>query len=172
MRVMKISSVNEGFSIIANIGVIASIVFLAVELQQNTNMMESQTRNSIVENQLSFYERGILNSEFAEVANRLRREPDAYPDGSTEYFQYQLFVLSQLRMWENEFFQFQKGLFEADEFDARTNTWRFNIGLTSIREAWERQQDQFAPSFRDYLNEIIEEQAGPNARRILQRPIQ
>ena len=60
MRVMKISSVNEGFSIIANVGVIASIVFLGVELQQNTNMMESQTRNSIVENQLSFYERGIL----------------------------------------------------------------------------------------------------------------
>ena len=54
---MKISAINEGVSLIANIGVIGSIVFLGLEMQQNTEMMQSQTRNSIVENQLSFYER-------------------------------------------------------------------------------------------------------------------
>jgi len=48
---MKISAVNEVFSLIANIGVIASIVFLGLEMQQNTEMMQSQTRNSIMENQ-------------------------------------------------------------------------------------------------------------------------
>ena len=60
---MKISAVNEGVSLMANIGVIASIIFLGLEMQQNTEMMRSLTRNSIVENQLSFYERGIENSE-------------------------------------------------------------------------------------------------------------
>ena len=160
MRLIKVSSINEGVSIIANIGVIASIAFLGIEMQQNTAMMQSQTRNSIVENQLSFYERGIENFEFSEVATRLRTDPDAYPTGSTERFQYTLFVLSQLRMWENEFFQYQKGLFEIDEFEARTNTWKNNIAITSILQIWTIQEEQFAPSFRSYLNEIIAVQQG------------
>ena len=64
---MKISALNEGVSLIANIGVIGSILFLGLEMQQNTEMMRSQTRNSTVENQLSFYERGIEINDFAKV---------------------------------------------------------------------------------------------------------
>ena len=68
---MKIEAVNEGVSLKANIGVIASTVFLGLEMQQNTEMMRSQTRNSIVENQLSFYERAIENSEISAIRKRL-----------------------------------------------------------------------------------------------------
>ena len=93
MRLTKVSSVHEGISIIANIGVVVSIAFLGIEMQQNTAMMQSQTRNSIVENQLSFYERGIDNSEFAEVITKLRLDENAYPTGSTERYQYSLFII-------------------------------------------------------------------------------
>ena len=65
---MKISEINETISIIANIGVIGSIIFLGLEMQQNTEMMQSQTRNSIVENQLSLLERAIDNNDFAKIA--------------------------------------------------------------------------------------------------------
>ena len=58
---MKISAINEGVSLIANIGVIGSIVFLGLEMEQNTAMMQSQTRNSIAENQLSLYQTAIEN---------------------------------------------------------------------------------------------------------------
>ena len=159
MRLTKVSSVHEGISIIANIGVVVSIAFLGIEMQQNTAMMQSQTRNSIVENQLSLYERGITNSEFAEVASKLRSDSKSYVDISPERFQYTLFVLSQLRIWENEFFQYQKGLFEADEFEARTNTWKVNISITSTLNVWRNSETQFAPRFRNYLNDIINEQS-------------
>ena len=159
MRLTKVSGVHEGISIIANIGVVVSIVFLGIEMQQNTAMMQSQTRNSIVENQLSLYERGITNSEFAEVASKLRSDPNAYPTSSPERFQYTLFVLSQLRIWENEFFQYRKGLFELDEFEARVNTWKVAVTTKSTLNVWRNSETQFAPSFRNYLNDIINEQS-------------
>ena len=110
---MKISAINESVSLIANIGVIGSIVFLGLEMQQNTEMMQSQTRNSIVENQLSFYERGIENNDFAEVIAEKRLDPSLYPfEIARRGFQYALFVASLLRMWENEFYQYQIGLFD------------------------------------------------------------
>ena len=39
-ELMKISALNEGVSLIANIGVIGLIVFLGLEMQQNTAMMQ------------------------------------------------------------------------------------------------------------------------------------
>ena len=144
-------------SLIANIGVIASIVFLGLEMQQNTEMMQSQTRNSIVENQLSFYERAIENNEFAVIIAEMRLNPDSYPTGSPENFQYALFMASQQRMWENEFYQYQKGLFDSDEFKARTNLWRRAIGFEANLQAWRQAEDSYAPDFRIYLNEIIDE---------------
>ena len=154
---MKISAINEGVSLIANIGVIGSIIFLGLEMQQNTAMMQSQTRNSIVENQLSFYERVIDSIEFAEVATEFRADVAAYPEGTAQDFQYRLFAISQLRMWENEFYQYQLGLFDADEFQARTNTWRRQIIAANLIGFWRRGEDSYAPDFRNYLNEMIAE---------------
>ena len=39
---------------------------------------------------------------------------------ATERFKYTLYIQSQLRMWENEFYQYQIGLFDSDGFEERT----------------------------------------------------
>ena len=87
---MNMSKANELLSLTANVGVIASIIFLGVEMQQNTDMMKSQTRNSIVENQLTFYEAVIDNPDFAAVVNDLRLDAELYQPGSMERIQYHL----------------------------------------------------------------------------------
>ena len=97
---------------------IGSIVFLGLEMQQNTEMMQSQ---NIVENQFSFYERGIENSDTSATRDKNNLDLDVE---ATERFQYTLNIQSQLRMWENEFYQYQIGLFDSGEFKAKTNTHR------------------------------------------------
>ena len=154
---MKISKINESVSLIANIGVIGSIVFLGLEMQQNTEMMQSQTRNSIVVNHLSFYERGIENNNFAEVIFEKRLDPSLYPFESPKGFTYALFVASLLIMWENEFHQYQIGLFDLDEFEARTNTWRQEMSVTKNLGIWRSSENMYAPDFRNYLNTMISE---------------
>ena len=98
---MKISAINEGVSLIANIGVIASIVFLGLEMQQNTAMMQSQTRNSIVENQLELYELAIENAELHDIVDRLNSNLDVE---LAEIRQIGFWTMSQFRMWENKIF--------------------------------------------------------------------
>ena len=38
---------NHLLTLLANIGVIAGIIFLAVEINQNTDMMRAQTRSAV-----------------------------------------------------------------------------------------------------------------------------
>ena len=150
---MKISAVNEGASLIANIGVIASIVFLGLEMQQNTAMMQSHTRNSIVENQLGLYELAIENAELHDIVDRLNSNLDVE---LTELIQIDFWTLSQFRMWENEFFQHEIRLFDSEEFEARVNWWRFVMGFDYALERWKGSQETFASDFGMYLNEIID----------------
>ncbi len=151
---MKISAINEGVSLIANIGVIGSIIFLGLEMRQNTEMMQSQTRNSIVENQLSVYEKMIENPELFDIADKRSANLDV---ADAERQQLHVFILSQLRIWENEFYQYQIGLFESDEFEARTIAWRGQMSMDANIVIWRRTENPFAEDFRVYLNEIIDE---------------
>jgi len=47
---MKISEFNDWLSLIANLGVLVGIIFLAVELQQNSNIAQADSYRQIVEN--------------------------------------------------------------------------------------------------------------------------
>ena len=151
---MKISAINEGVSLIANIGVIGSIIFLGLEMQQNTEVTQSQTRNSIVENQLSVYEKMIENPELFDIADKRSANLDV---ADAERQQLHVFILSQLRIWENEFYQYQIGLYAAEEFEARKIWWGRIMRRPVNLQTWRVEQETFYPDFRIYMNEIIDE---------------
>ena len=46
---MNLDKLNQFLTLLANLGVIAGIVFLAMEVQQNTSMMEAQTRDAMTD---------------------------------------------------------------------------------------------------------------------------
>ena len=151
---MKISAINEGVSLIANIGVIGSIIFLGLEMQQNTEMMQSQTRNSIVENQLSVYEKMIENPGLFDIADKRSANLDVT---NAEGQQLHVFILSQLRIWENEFYQYQIGLYAAEEFEARKIWWGRIMRRPVNLQTWRVEQETFYPDFRIYMNELLDE---------------
>jgi len=51
---MNMDKVNQWLSLLGNLGVVAGIIFLAIELQNNTRATEAQTRNSMTENLVSW----------------------------------------------------------------------------------------------------------------------
>ena len=86
---MKLSTINESISIIANIGVIASIVFLGLEMRQNTSMIKSQTRDAMTEKQMQFFAALVENEEIAEIWGTASEGRDDLVSDSTN-----------LRRWE------------------------------------------------------------------------
>jgi hypothetical protein len=49
------SKINERLTLVANLSVVVGIVFLAVEMRQNTAAIQAQTRDSITEKQMEFF---------------------------------------------------------------------------------------------------------------------
>lgn len=147
---------NHWLALLANFGVIAGIVFLAIEIRQNTEMMQSQTRDSITEKQIALFGWWATDTENNRIRNlgdRLELEED-----SAEAAQYVWMVAGNLRLWENEWYQYQQGLFEPAEFEPRLNIWRNMVNSPGVIRVWEGgQRDAFSPEFAALIDSLIED---------------
>ena len=153
----KSAKLDRWLSWLANAGVIAGLVFLAIEIRQNTQMIRSQTRDSITEKQLTLFEWFAASPENIRVrvaGDRLELEP-----GSSEDAQYGWMIAGNFRLWENEWYQYQQGLFEPEEFRPRIDIWRRMVNeAPGMRKVWERQRAAYSPDFKALIDSLIEDQ--------------
>ena len=159
---MNPSKLNEWLTLIANVGVLLGIVFLALEMRQNTNMMQAQIRQGITENTLD-YLLGIgtnfeASSAFVRSRNGMRDEDIEILPAEVERNMFAMTVQANFRLWENEFYQYQKGLFEQSEIDARKNVWAKLIArYEGYLEHWESSRDNYSLEFGAEIDQILAE---------------
>lgn len=155
---MKLTKMNELLTLVANVGVIAGIFFLAMEVQQNTDMMQAQTRDAVTSKQANYY-LTIGTNEFA--ANLYFRgragefnemDTSQDPEASAWFFMAQ----ANFRTWENEWYQYQKGLFEEPEFAARSANWGSTLWqFPGLRSVWNQSRRGYSSGFRNYLDQLV-----------------
>ncbi len=163
MALMDFSKINQSLTLLANLGVIAGIVFLAAEIRQNTEMMQSQTRDAMTEKQMDWY-MAIGTNEFASglFFSTAREGTSDLEEDQARTQTFNFMAMSNIRMWENEWYQFQKGLYEEDEFLTRSSLWPGVIVQPGFRALWEGQKSSYAPDFREYLDGMIAEELNTN----------
>ena len=151
---MNLDNLNKWLTLLANLGVLAGIIFLAMELQQNSKMMEAQTRDSITEKQMEMYGWVATNRDLATVWSAGLRGVLEDPIDQAMFTSY---LQGIMREWENSHRQFQLGLFSQDEFEARLNRWRSLLAIDSARNVWTRSRSSFASDFRLLVDGLVEE---------------
>ena len=67
---MKKIDLGQTITILANVGVIAGIVFLAVELQQNNEMIRGQTRSQLARDVIDLFETNRNDGTYADIQLR------------------------------------------------------------------------------------------------------
>ena len=156
---MKLSNLNEWLTLIANVGVLIGIIFLALEMRQNTSMMQAQIRQGITENTLDFLLGIGTNLDAATAFYRgrtgIQEEDIELPLGVGMFG---LMIQANFRLWENEWYQYQKGLFEEGEIDARKNVWANLIsGNTGYLDHWESSHENYSLEFGAEIDRILAE---------------
>ncbi len=154
-KFMKFDRLNQSITLLANVGVLAGIIFLGLEIQQNSEITRAQTRDAMTEKIMSFYSLIISDKEAAEIYEIGSSSFDELVVDSVEYTRYRWIVLSHTRMWENEWYQYQKGLFEPVEFESRLLLWEGVLRSRGYRSIWEGVKLTYAPEFRQTIDELI-----------------
>jgi hypothetical protein len=144
---------RETAELVGIVAIVLSLILVAYELRQNTTVIRAQTRDSMTEKQMLFTDWVATNRYTAEVltlSGQGKLEP-----GTPEALSFEFFAQGVVREWENSYYQYEQGLFEAEEFEPRINRWREIISLEQMRAYWTRSSNQFSPRFRAAIDEIL-----------------
>ena len=151
----RADSLDRWLTWLANIGVIAGIVFLAIEIRQNTDMVRAQTRDNITDKQLTLFEWFAASPENIRV--REAGDQNTLEPGTPEYAQYGWMIAGNFRLWENEWYQYQQGLFEPEEFEPRIEMWRAMLRSSpGMREVWTFQRVAYSPEFKAFIDALVD----------------
>ena len=153
------NKLNERLTLIANLSVVVGIIFLAVGLQQNTRAVQAQTRDSMTEMQMMFTDWIGTNRDAADVFLRGQSVGLAGLEGA-DLQMFRFLVAGIVREWENSHYQYERGLFTPEEYEARVARWRQSMSGPGFLDYWQGQRHTFAPSFRAEIDRIVPEVGG------------
>ena len=140
--------------LIGAVAVVVSLIYLAVQIRQNTRAVRSSTFQSVVD---------TLSTGVAEIA----RDPEITRLWITglqnsdelseiERGRFRLFVLMAVRKWENAFYQHGAGMLDEPQWKGIVQDIRSIVRQPGFRAWWDRVPDVVSSDFRSFIDELIE----------------
>ena len=110
---MDTDRLNRWLTLIANLGVVAGLIFLAVELNQNTKATIAAASEVITSQSLDYFALGMDNQVIARASHKYNvgEELSAFEKEQLSWHQYYNF-----RGFENVFLQYRRGYLQESEW--------------------------------------------------------
>ena len=148
-----ISTVSE---VIGAIAVVVSLIYLAVQIRQNTHMSKSATRQAIADAIARPPSDFFTDADF--TRNFLRHLEGESLD-TDQVLQLQAYCYVTLRTWENVHYQYRSGMLNEDEWKALQHNVKALLQVPIWRDYWERERDIYSSPFRREIDALLAELA-------------
>jgi hypothetical protein len=149
---MKKIDLGQTMSTVANIGVIAGIAFLAVELNQNRDLMRAQIRHELSLGAIDYLAREATNGELAEV---VQKAYDNEPLNPVEARRFRYQTSAWFRYVEDVNYQYRNGLYDDSEFATHRETWRGLLAIPAVRDHWCETRGNFSPGLQTEFADLL-----------------
>ena len=148
---MKKPNPGQMIQIVANIGVIAGIVFLGYELRQNNQFLGAEARYNLLQNRQAVHLMVIQDDNVADLLVKARSTEELT---TTETEQLSWYYILLLASFDYDYHQFRDDL--VDEAVVPTRQW-----IRSFREDhrfysfWQDTKQDYTPDFVEWMDENI-----------------
>jgi len=139
--------------VVGAVGVVASLLYLAVQTRQNTRAVRvasfHQVAGSFSELSLAAFQDPTL----ASLLTRARSDPEALTLEETA--RYEFFLLTLFRRAESMFFHSEQGTLQRQSWSGIHRTLEASLSRALTRRWWQETADRFNPTFRAYIEELL-----------------
>ena len=147
---MKNSKVNDWMTLVANIAVVGGIIFLAIEIRQNNELLRSESRQTLVANDVTSLTANIENSDV--FAKLVSKEELTAEDQLRLSFMFAL----DLRNREFEYLQYSNGLLDEETWLSYRQVILVNHSTGLGRKWWHEIGRGFVgPEFAKSVDELL-----------------
>ncbi|NIP54362.1 hypothetical protein GWN42_21260 [candidate division KSB1 bacterium] len=152
---MDSDRVNRWLTLGANVGVLIGIILLLIELNQNSMLMRGQTRNDVSSELIGLMSQVSNNPQLADLIYRVEHGEQVTPQ---EMLQYRARQISNIRYFENVFYQYRQGLYDEIEYLAHRQAW-VGVWSQARHDFWCNYRQTVSPDFRAEIEGLITEYA-------------
>ncbi len=151
MSIQDLGSLGE---LIAAIATVITLVYLAIQIRQNTTSSRTATYQNIVSTGLELGHTFARDESFADIFSRGAKSPENLT--RAELVRLHSHITGVFRCYALVFHQFEHGAIDEDVWEGwRLNMERF-LRLAAYREVWMRTRDEFPPAFRTVADKALE----------------
>jgi hypothetical protein len=157
---MDSAKVNDWLQVIGLFGVIASLIFVGLEMQQAKQIAISNANQARTDASVNFI---TVTSSDPVMRSATIKMNSGNADSMTpeELSTYRGFTYANLMIYENLYLQYRNGFLPEGRWIGTRNN--IKVGLIgagpapAIRPAYERNPELWSPSFRELIDSIIDE---------------
>ncbi len=142
---MKKVDLGQTITILANVGVIAGIAFLAFELRQNNELMAEEAQRARAQSVREIW------GDYADNAEVIVKDLNGETLTAAE-------LLRMNALWMSGFFGYQTSFQQLprEEIEGNLGLFRQNLEtLPSFGATWEQYRETFRPEFIRYMDENV-----------------
>ena len=134
MAKIESDQLNRWLSLAANLGVIAGIAFLVVELRQNTEMMRAQSRTEMSQDAVNMLTLNVNDQQYVDVIDRGLQGEEL---SRLEQAQFRRTYNAWIWYWNNLVYQHRVGLYDDSEYELQIKIIREDIDrLPGMKRHW------------------------------------
>lgn len=152
---MRTEQLNSWLTLAANLAVLAGIIFLAIEISQNTDMMRTQMNQSRAELAMNEAE-SMYNSDYIPALLTKIRQGGEVSAEERERYGHLFRALN--RNWDNQLRQYREGF--LDDNIPRSVRSAVNTEIVAVelaRELWAQTKQSYSDEYIAFVDGILAE---------------
>ena len=143
---------NQWLNLLTSLGVIAGLVFLAIEINQSTQVTIAAASQELTNQSLEYFSLGMDNQVISRAQHKqsVGEELDAFEQSQLWLHQYFNF-----RVFENAFLQYRRGFYDQSEWEKyRRIIYRRLSKDIFAKKMWEESDGDWTHEFAAEVNSI------------------
>jgi len=139
------------FEIIGLLSVVGSLMFVGVEINQNTKAVRGATQQAVSSQVAEMYRILAENERMAYLVSEALKGINKSDISESDYVSLWSFQMMGFRRIENIYLQYKNGLLTKEAFS------RIGMGIYRakiVREIWDERKGDFEPNFVEFFEEL------------------
>jgi hypothetical protein len=154
---MSLEDLGNIGELIAAIGVIASLIYLAVQIRQNTRWLRASTHHSLTS---LTAELNRVIEENPDMARIMRVGTQDFAQLSPdERLRFNTNLGSRFRHHENLYYQYRSGMLDEQQFSGLRRRFAWHLRFPGTLGYWRNARGFHSDEFAAYVDCLVEEQA-------------
>ncbi len=148
---MDLAVISTLAQVASALGVIVSLVYLAVQVRQNTRAVRNSTHHDLTLTRLDYIAMIVQSPELSRIL-RLGAQDQANLN-EEERHRFDLIMYYLFSAGENFYYQNRQGVLDPEQWDRWCGTLRYYFTQPGIRTWFEKSPPRFAASFSEFLGQ-------------------